>query len=221
MYLGFLYVQQEHPNDTFIYFQLLVFSIISILTVILALSSYSLKKEISRQQSYLEERKQTMSTQETVKIPYNKSGLYSVILVTIIGMLIFLYLYNEMILHPPTTVGFMPGTLETLSMIFFIIILILLAILLATLFLLMKRIQAPLYYDYKPCPRCASSDIHKVDYSWWGGLIGPALVHQVRCKKCGKIYDGTTGKDISRRLRLYLIVMIALFLLIMILQFIL
>ena len=126
-----------------------------------------------------------------------------------------------MVLQPPTNVSFQKGALETVSMILFVIILILVILLLITLKILMKRIQTPLYYEYKPCPRCgSSSDIHKVEYSWWGGLVGPALVHQVRCKKCGKTYDGSTGKDITRRLSIYIVVGIVIVLILIILRYI-
>jgi len=220
LYLGILYNQQRSPNDSFAVIQIMIFSIITILTIILAGSSYSLKKEISNQQQYLQKLQQTAGKEQIVKIPYNKGGLYSIILVSAIGIIAFLYLYNMMVLEPPTGVSFQKGALETVSMIIFIIILILATILLITLKVLMKRIQTPLYYEYKPCPRCGSSDIHKVEYSWWGGLVGPALVHQVRCKKCGKAYDGSTGKDITRRLSIYLIIVIAILLILIILRYI-
>ncbi len=51
----------------------------------------------------------------------------------------------------------------------------------------------------KPCPRCGSREIHKVEYSRWGGIVDPVLVHQVRCKKCGKTYDGAAVTNITKR----------------------
>jgi len=63
----------------------------------------------------------------------------------------------------------------------------------------MKRIRVPLYYKFKVCPRCCSNDIHKVEYFWLGGLILPTLVHQIRCKKCGKTYNGVTGTNIIKQ----------------------
>ena len=94
-------------------------------------------------------------------------------------------------------------------------------ILLGSFHILVRRIRAPLYYEFKVCPRCGSNDIHKVDYSWWGGIIGSVLVHQVRCKKCGKTYDGVTGTNIANRMGAYIIIMIIIFTLITILRFIL
>ena len=119
-----------------------------------------------------------------------------------------------LILQPPTDVSFQKGTLETVSLILLSIILILIIILVITLKILIKRIETPIYYEYQKCPRCGSSDIHKVEYSWWGGLIGPALVHQVRCNDCGKAYDGTTGRDFTRKLIIYItIIMVFYFIL--------
>lgn len=223
IYLAILYNQQRYPTDNFPTIQIMIFSIISILTVILALSSYSLKKEISSQQEYLQKLQKTSIGKEEkiVKIPYNKSGLYSIIIVVVLSIIGLLYLYNALVLQPPSDVTFQKGTLEAISVILFAIILILIVMLVVTLKILMKRIQTPLYYDYKQCPRCGSSDIHKVEYSWWGGLVSPALVHQVRCKKCGKAYDGTTGKDTTRKVLLYIVISIILLIILTLLQYIL
>ena len=187
LYLGLVFLQQENPNDNFITIQIMIFSVLLVLLLILVVSGYSLKKEISNQQVYLQNLQKTNGSVEKqiVKIPYNKGGLYCLIVVTVLGIIGLLYLYNVLVLQPPTDISFQKDAFKTVSIMIFAIILILTIILIITLKVLMKRIQVPLYYEYKPCPRCGSSDIHKVEYSWWGGVVGPALVHQVRCKKCG------------------------------------
>ncbi|KYK29807.1 hypothetical protein AYK20_00295 [Thermoplasmatales archaeon SG8-52-1] len=223
IYLAIIYNQQRYLNDNFPIIQIMIFSILFILTIILALSSYSLKKEISSQQEYLHNlQKKSKGTEEKIiKIPYNKSGLYSIIIATVLGIIGLLYLYIMLVLQPPSDITFQIGTLETVSVIIFVIMLILILILITTLKILIKRIQTPLYYEYKPCPRCGSLDIHKVEYSWWGGLLGSAIVHQVRCKKCGKSYDGMTGKDNERKVSLYIVIIILILVTLTLLKYIL
>ncbi|MCX6665465.1 MAG: hypothetical protein NT038_05325 [Euryarchaeota archaeon] len=224
IYLAMIFIQQKYPNDNFGTIQIIIFSIISGLTIILLLSIYSLKKEIANQQDYLQNLQQTTQTSEgqIVKIPYNKSGLYAIIVTAILGIIAFLYLFNVMVLQPPPPgIGFQKGALETISYILFGIIIVLIIILLITMRILVKRIQVPLYYEYKPCPKCGSSDLYKVEYSWWGGLVGPALVHQVRCKKCGKIYNGATGTDITKKIIIFIIIANIVFFILLILRYIL
>ena len=112
-------------------------------------------------------------------------------------------MYSAFVLSPQEQTNQNLGILSTMLLVFVIIFII---ILLATFYMLIKRIHTPLYYDMKACPRCKSSDIHKVEYSWWGGLIGPGLVHQVRCKKCGMTYDGVTGTNVTKRVSAFITV---------------
>jgi hypothetical protein len=221
LYLAFAFFQQQTPNPNFPILQLLIFSIIGILTLILIGSIYSVKKEISGQQEYLQNLQKTTTTPTAVKVPYNKSGLYAVIIVTILGIMGFLYLYTIMVLQPPSdsNISLPKDTLQTLSLMIFSVILILVVLLLITLWLLMKRIQTPLYYEYKPCPRCGSTDILKVEYSWWGGLLGPALVHEVRCKKCGMAYDGSSGRNIAQPIKIYFAIGLIIVVIIIILRY--
>jgi magnesium-transporting ATPase (P-type) len=208
LYIGVSFIQQRYPNENFALFQLIVFSVIFILILIVICTSYALKKEISMQQKYLLElQKGTSKIEEKiVKIPYNKSGLYLLIIVSIIGILIFVYFFNFMVLEQHPEIRIEKETITTLSMLILSIIILLSSILLVSLKILLKRIEVPLCNEYKSCPRCGSSEIHKVEYSWWGGLLGPALVHQVRCKKCGKTYDGSTGRNITRPITIYMLV---------------
>jgi hypothetical protein len=199
--------------------QLMMLGIITILAVILTVSVYSLKKEISSQEECLKNREKTVHTNEKyVQIPYNKAGLYSIIVSSAIGIIVFLLLYNYFILQPQELSNM---NLEMLSSMILIFIIILSIVLLITFFILMRRIRMPLYYSFKACPQCGSDDIHKVEYSWWGGLIGPYLVHQVRCKKCGKTYDGVTGTNITTKIGIFFAIMIAVLTILELLTFIL
>ena len=58
-------------------------------------------------------------------------------------------------------------------------------------------------YNPVPCPKCKSTDIEKVKFSWWGGILGPRLFNHVKCKKCGYTYNGKTGKDNTKAIFIY------------------
>jgi len=219
-YIALLSNQQAITNDNFGVLQLMIFGIIFTLTAIIFGSIFSLKREISRQQEYLKNlpQKATLETEKYVKIPYNKSGLYSLIVASLLGAIAFLYLYSVFILSPQKYANQNLGIVSTMILVFVIIFII---VLLATFYVLIKKIHTPLYYDMKACPRCKSSDVHKVEYSWWGGLIGPGLVHQVRCKKCGLTYDGATGTNITKRVSAFITVGLIISVIIVILRLIL
>lgn len=217
-YIILLQNQQIHPIDNFSTLQLMIFGILFILTALLIGSLISLKREITTQQEYLKNLPEAAVPKDKyAQIPYNKAGLYSIIIASVLGIFAFLYLYSYFFLEPQTRPNMFLGTVSTMILFFLIIFII---ILLATLFALMKRIHTPLYYTYKACPRCGSDDIFRVEYSWWGGLIGPNLVHQVRCKKCGKTYDGATGTNIAKRMSIYVVIMIVIFTILIILRLI-
>jgi len=219
-YIALISNQQANTNDNFDVLQIMLFGIIFILTAIIFGSVFSLKREISRQQEYLKNlpQKAALETEKYVKIPYNKSGLYSLIVASLLGVIAFLYLYSVFILSPQEYTNQNLGMVSTMVLVFVIIFII---VLLVTFYVLMKRINTPLYYDMKACPRCKSSDVHKVEYSWWGGLIGPGLVHQVRCKKCGLTYDGATGTNVTKRVSAYITVGLVISFIIVILRLIL
>ena len=49
--------------------------------------------------------------------------------------------------------------------------------------------------EVAPCPKCGSTNAKKVSYTWWGGALGPRLLHEVKCLNCGTSYNGSTGKS--------------------------
>jgi len=55
------------------------------------------------------------------------------------------------------------------------------------------------YYEPTPgrCPNCNSSRSSKVSYTWWGGILGPAIFGLVRCNKCRTQYSKKSGKEIG------------------------
>lgn len=155
MYLVMLLNQQRFLHPDFSLIQAIIFSTLIILAIILTLSSYSLKKEIAKQHTYLKEQKKTPkeSEEKTVQIAYDKSGLYILIIAAVLGIIGLLYLYGSLILQAPSDISFQKGTLQTVSVMLFSIILILFVVLVISLKILLKRIQEPLYYEYKSCPR--------------------------------------------------------------------
>ena len=59
-------------------------------------------------------------------------------------------------------------------------------------------------YHYKPCYHCRKIDYTKVKSAWWGGLLGPQLLHHVQCNICGTTYNGNTGQSNNKAILLYL-----------------
>lgn len=58
-------------------------------------------------------------------------------------------------------------------------------------------------HHYKPCYNCNKIDYTKVKYTWWGGALGPQLLHHVKCNPCGKHYNGKTGQPNTKNIVLY------------------
>lgn len=56
-----------------------------------------------------------------------------------------------------------------------------------------------------PCPHCQGPS-RPVTFSWWGGLLGPKMLAHCKCLRCGKTYNGKTGKSNDTAIAIYLIV---------------
>lgn len=59
------------------------------------------------------------------------------------------------------------------------------------------------------CPKCGSKIISKVRYTWWGGLLGPRLLHHTKCETCGYRFNGKTGKSNTTAIIIYSVVLFA------------
>jgi phage FluMu protein Com len=58
---------------------------------------------------------------------------------------------------------------------------------------------------YADCPNCNSpGNAQRVAFTWWGGLVGPAILTHVRCNDCGTCYNGRTGKSNNVAIAIYL-----------------
>jgi predicted nucleic-acid-binding Zn-ribbon protein len=71
--------------------------------------------------------------------------------------------------------------------------------------------------QYAPCPKCGGTEATKVSYTWWGGALGPAIFHHVKCSRCGATYNGKTGKSNTSAIIIYTVVIIVVCLLLYIL----
>jgi predicted nucleic-acid-binding Zn-ribbon protein len=57
--------------------------------------------------------------------------------------------------------------------------------------------------QYAPCPSCGQNNAQKVNFTWWGGALGPRLFTHVKCQNCGTEYNGKTGKSNTNNIIIY------------------
>jgi hypothetical protein len=63
---------------------------------------------------------------------------------------------------------------------------------------------------YADCPYCRCPGFaERVSFTWWGGIIGPAMLNHVRCRECRTCYNGRTGRDNMMGIAIYTIVVLA------------
>lgn len=63
--------------------------------------------------------------------------------------------------------------------------------------------------EHAQCPNCRRFAAKPVTFTWWGGLIGPKMLHHVRCEGCGTQYNGKTGQSNTTGIIIYSIVALA------------
>lgn len=64
---------------------------------------------------------------------------------------------------------------------------------------------------YADCPYCGCPGFaERVSFTWWGGIVGPAMLNHVRCSKCRTCYNGTTGRDNMVGITIYTVVALVL-----------
>lgn len=59
---------------------------------------------------------------------------------------------------------------------------------------------------YVPCPRCRTPDPLKVNFTWWGGMLGPRMLSHVKCRGCGLAFNGKTGESNDSKIAIYFVV---------------
>ena len=57
-----------------------------------------------------------------------------------------------------------------------------------------------------PCPNCGSTQSARVNFTWWGGLLGPRMFHHVKCLGCGCAYNSKTGRPNTTAIIIYTVV---------------
>jgi len=60
------------------------------------------------------------------------------------------------------------------------------------------------------CPRCGAADLTRPSFTWWGGAIGPKLLHHTVCRGCGFGFHAKTGKSNGGAITAYVIASFAL-----------
>jgi hypothetical protein len=60
--------------------------------------------------------------------------------------------------------------------------------------------------QFAPCPSCGNTWSTKVGFTWWGGVIGPAILSHVKCAHCGTEYNGKTGRSNTTGIVIYTVV---------------
>ena len=56
------------------------------------------------------------------------------------------------------------------------------------------------------CPRCRSDEFKPVTFTWWGGALGPKLLHHVKCNRCGATFNSKKGTSNSNAILSYALV---------------
>ena len=57
--------------------------------------------------------------------------------------------------------------------------------------------------NYVACPKCGTADPKTLNFTWWGGALGPKLLSHVKCENCGYKYNGKSGKDNTAGIAIY------------------
>ncbi len=64
--------------------------------------------------------------------------------------------------------------------------------------------------QYVPCPNFGQTNAKPINYTWWGGVIGPKMLSHVKCQNCRDQYNGKTGKPNTQGIIIYSVVLFAL-----------
>jgi hypothetical protein len=53
------------------------------------------------------------------------------------------------------------------------------------------------------CPKCGSGIVTPVKYTWWGGVLGPKMLHHTKCEVCRYRYNSKTRKSNTTGIIIY------------------
>jgi hypothetical protein len=65
---------------------------------------------------------------------------------------------------------------------------------------------------YAPCPVCGQRNAKEIQFTWWGGAVGPSMFTHVKCQSCKMEYNGKTGRSNDGAIAVYTIVCTAILL---------
>lgn len=65
---------------------------------------------------------------------------------------------------------------------------------------------------YVACPSCQSANVKRMSFTWWGGAIGPRILHHVKCGDCSHTYNGRSGQSNTKGIIIYSAVVMTIFL---------
>jgi len=65
--------------------------------------------------------------------------------------------------------------------------------------------------EWVACPRCQSPYVNKATFTWWGGVVGPLIIPEVKCANCGNHFNGKTGGPLGTAIAIYLAVVLGFF----------
>lgn len=57
------------------------------------------------------------------------------------------------------------------------------------------------------CPKCGNKSVSKVKYTWWGGVLGPKMLHHTKCDSCGYTFNSKTGKSNTPGIIIYSVIL--------------
>ncbi len=83
---------------------------------------------------------------------------------------------------------------------------IIFAIVVFAVWLSIKKAASTVVANSVACPKCGSSAIKRIGFTWWGGALGPRLLNHVKCNTCGATYNGKTGESNTIGIAIYTIV---------------
>jgi hypothetical protein len=56
------------------------------------------------------------------------------------------------------------------------------------------------------CPKCGSLFTTPVKYTWWGGLLGPKLLHHTKCAECKYRFNSKTRQPNTTGIIIYSVI---------------
>ena len=62
-----------------------------------------------------------------------------------------------------------------------------------------------------PCYKCGCPYAKRINFTWWGGILGPKLFNHVQCVRCLSTFNAKTGQSNNTAITIYFVVCFAIF----------